>query len=140
MAKFNAKYYTTLKAPAFTSNDNGYLYSNGKFRTKIKEDDLPDNYILLDCEGFPVVFAGVDKIVDCVDDGSKVYVSFDGPVVEYDIKGESRKRYGGYQLTVKGDGIEELKRFLRMMGREKRCRVAAAAVAGEVQERPAVSA
>ena len=50
--KINAPHYTEMRLGVVSLfNDtrlpNGWLYANGRNRTKIKPEDLPDNYIPL---------------------------------------------------------------------------------------------
>ena len=121
MRQFKANFYTIVKAPANTSDPNGYLFSNGKYRTKIVEDDLPDEYVKVVSKEFPVVFIGIDKIHDCIKDEAKgiVLVSFDKPINEFDVtndKGEKYKKYGGYALTVKLEEESDFVRFCEKIG------------------------
>ena len=124
MTTFNAKFYTSVKLHTNSSN-NGLLYSNGRFTTKITAEDLPDEYVKVSPEGMPDVYLGVDRIIECLEDDQKLYVSIENRIIEYDVKkpdGTSGKKYGGYLFVLKGEDIELIKKYMKMMGRTGRIR------------------
>lgn len=115
MKRFGSTMYCrTRRGKKSRFNEDGYLYAQGRYPTKIKAEDLPEWYIggLLQGEYVYVSAKGIKHMVFVPDystfrgKGSFLYISYDRPIVP-DTSSPSGKWLNGYNHILCGEFVEE---------------------------------